>query len=140
MDLQKLNSVDACEKGAVLSIVDPRDEETILTDDATKEPITITVIGRDSKLYQEQQHKAVDKRINRRIAKGKKEKLSSAELEDDTLETLVKCTRAWSHIAYGGKELECTPENVRMIYTNVPWLREQVNEFIGDRANFLGNL
>jgi hypothetical protein len=52
---------------------------------------------------------------------------------------MVKCTTAWDGVGYGGEdEIECTPANVLMLYTELPWLRDQVSAFIDDRTNFLG--
>jgi len=50
---------------------------------------------------------------------------------------VIRCTLAWRGIVYEGEALECNPGNARRLYAALPWLREQVEAFIADRANFL---
>ena len=62
---------------------------------------------------------------------------TSEEFEAETIDILAKCTLSWEKVVLEGKELPCTYENAKTVYTNFIWLREQVDAFINDRANFL---
>lgn len=67
--------------------------------------------------------------------------MASAErMDEDALTLLVGATVSWSGVMENGEMLECTPENVRRLYTDLPFVREQVDMFLGDRKNFFKNL
>jgi len=128
MDLSKLNSEDE----ATLEIVHP----------STGEPlgIKITVAGIDSKIYREAQRKVSNKRLKQTFGRGVVNKTPTVEeFEAETVDILAKCTMSWQNIVWEEKELPCNYENAKMIYIKLIWLRDQVDAFINDRANFLGN-
>lgn len=127
MDLTQLDSVKASNDGADLHVVHPSTGEKL--------GIVITLAGPDSDVFRKAKRRNTDKRL-KAVQKGR-EKLSSAELEQEATEILAACTLDWSGIQEGKKDLECTPENASDLYTRYPWIREQVDEFIGDRANFI---
>jgi hypothetical protein len=132
MDLSKLNSVDACDNGAVCEILHP----------ATGEPIgaKITLAGIDSQIYRKAQRALSNKRLKQLVGRGVVNRTPTVEeFEYETIEMLAKCTLAWEGIVWEGKELQCNFENAKMLYTKLIWLRDQVDAFINDRANFLQN-
>lgn len=128
MDLNSLKPVKA-DKGATLAIVHPETEEPI-------EGMTITLLGQDSAVYRKIQL-AKQQAILNRMAKGKKMvDLDAEKLAEDTIDDLVKLTVKWTGFEMGGEDLPCTPENCRMVYSDWPWIREQAQEFVANRANF----
>lgn len=127
-DLNSLKPVMA-DDGAVLNIVHPETEEVI-------EGMTITLLGQDSKVYRKLQMSKQQAALNR-ISKGKKAVDFDAEkLAEDSIDDLVKLTVDWSGFMLDGKELDCTPANIRTVYGEWAWIKEQVQEFVADRANF----
>lgn len=128
MDLFSLTPVKA-DTGSVLTLKNPKTEEPL--------PITITLLGHDSKKYQ-----AIQRRKNQaaldRMTKNKRAITPNADkLTDEMLDDLIDLTVSWEGVSdQAGAKLECTPENVRRIYSQLNWVREQVQEFVGDRANF----
>ncbi|NIA10013.1 MAG: hypothetical protein GWP10_09865 [Nitrospiraceae bacterium] len=124
-DLSQLSTNVKSEEGAWLTLEHP----------VTGDPLfgRIKLAGVDSKIYQKQARANQD----RQLRKGFRSKFSSAELESSRIALLVAITLAWENIAENGQELEPTSENVRHVYTTYPWIREQVDEFAGDRANFI---
>lgn len=127
-DLNSLKPIKA-DDGAILEVVHPESEEII-------PGMTITLLGQDSKVYRKIQLAKQQAALNR-IAKGKKAiELDAEKLVEDSIDDLVKITTAWSGFMLDGKELECTPENVRTVYSEWAWIREQVQEFVADRSNF----
>ncbi len=128
MDLNSLKPVKA-DKGATLAIVHPETEEPI-------EGMTITLLGQDSAVYRKIQL-AKQQAILNRMAKGKKMvDLDAEKMAEDTIDDLVKLTVKWTGFEMGGEDLPCTPENCRMVYSDWPWIREQAQEFVANRANF----
>lgn len=63
--------------------------------------------------------------------------MTAEEIEESALRQLSICTVSWKGVKLDGQELECNPDNAYMLYSRLPWLKEQVDEFVGDRANFL---
>lgn len=128
MDLNSLKPVKA-DKGATMEVVHPETEEVI-------PGMTITLLGQDSAVYRKMQL-AKQQVILNRMAKGKKvADLDAEKLAEDTIDDLVKLTVKWSGFQLEGKDLEATPDNFRMVYTDWPWIREQAQEFVANRANF----
>ena len=127
-DLNSLKPVMA-DDGAVLQITHPESEEII-------EGMAITLLGQDSKVYRKIQLAKQQAALNR-ISKGKKAVDFDAEkLAEDSIDDLVKLTVAWEGFTLDSKKLDCTPENVRKVYNEWSWIKEQVSEFVADRANF----
>lgn len=136
LDLSSFNVRDSADSGREMHLSGPNGERL-----QTKEgdPITITLLGADSKPFQRLQHKQTTNRLNKRVSRGGRIKITGEELEEDAMDILVACTKSWKNIVYEGQELECNAINIRMLYERLPWIREQVDEFINDRSNFLGN-
>jgi hypothetical protein len=127
-DLSKLDTGEAAEKGAVLEILHPT-ENTLLG-------IKITLAGADSDLYRQTVNKSVNKRVQR-MKPGQSLPFTAEEQEESGLVLLATCTLAWEGVVLDGTELPCTKENAKTVYKRFHWIKEQVDAFIGDRANFL---
>lgn len=132
-DLKTL-SVDPDNQQAVLPLLHPNTFAPLI-DEKGKE-VTITLHGPDSTPVKKARRKIQDKNLSQ-SAKKRKLSLSSEQLELQSLEILVAATASWNNLSYEGDE-KCSPENVRKVYENVPWIREQVDEFISERSHFLG--
>ena len=103
--------------------------------------VSITVIGLDHEKAQTHQRRKQDRRLAQMQKKNKKA-LTSAELEEDATELLAVCTLSWEGVTLNGEPMECTFENAKWLYAQtqdprIAELREQVDQCIGDRANFL---
>ncbi|MFO1126374.1 MAG: hypothetical protein U1E25_14595 [Methylocystis sp.] len=133
-DLASLDTTPAAEAGAEMKVLHPTSGAVLSQEDG--QPIVITLVGEDSERFRRASRASLDRRLKRQSA-GVSAPPSAEELENNAIETLVACTIGWSGIALDGKTLDCTPENARMIYKRLRWLREQVDAFINDRANFL---
>lgn len=107
-----------------------------ITNPATGEPtgIKITLAGPDSDAYRKIAMKVQNEQLQ--YAMKNRGKTTAERLAANALETLIGATVSWEGLAEDGKELECTPENVRRVYTEFPFIKEQVDEFLGDRRNF----
>lgn len=147
MDLSKLDSVSAANAGFEVQLYHPGTKEDL--------GIFIKVLGKDSdaheKLFQMQQGRRIDK-----LAKGgfrTRGSVSPQAVERDALELLAACTTSWRTVEedkddpklehakpvllLDGEEIPCTRENAVRIYKAYPWIREQVDDAVNDRANFL---
>jgi hypothetical protein len=138
-DLSAFDTVSGSSRGA----------EVQLTDLKTGAPmdVFIKVLGTDSEEW-----RAVDNEWrNRRLKIAFKAQRSAVRDADiltaeqsiaQGIRMLTAVTVGWrtgdtQTISYRGEELACNPINVERIYTELPAVRQQVDEFIGDIANFI---
>jgi hypothetical protein len=139
-DLAELDSVAASDAGVEMQLYHPKTQSDL--------GIFITLLGRDSKDYRRVQS-AQNRKRTERMTKGgvfKPAVVTSEEIEQNTIELLSACTKAWRSVAgeestdtisIGGQAFTCTTENAAMLYTKYPWIKEQVDAFVSDRANFM---
>lgn len=120
-----LNQFDtsAANTGAKMELRD-KDDAPVMKADGT--PMTITLLGKDSDAYVKQDNANTD----RRLAQGVRLKLTSASLIADANALRARCTVAWDFSE------PCTYENAIALYTRFPAIRDQVEAFISERANF----
>lgn len=127
MDLKQLDTVTGANAGA---------DMTVYTPDGEKTDITIKLAGRDSDVFRKASRKNQDKRI-KMLQKRGRQKMNAAEFEDESISLLADCTLGWDNLQENGKALEFSKENAERLYTDYPDIRRQVDEFIGEPANFL---
>ena len=128
IDLAKLDTSKASEEGVWCDI------ENTSTGEQTG--IRIKVLGMDSKAYKDQTRKVQDRNLKKGF-RGMKN-LKSETLENNRIELICVCTVEWENVQYNGKNVPCDVEKQRWLYKEYPWIFDQVDEFIGDRGNFLG--
>ena len=126
MELTQFDVVSPANEGVWMNLEHP----------VTGEPLEVKIklAGVDSDYYK----KELRRQQNKRFKKGFR-KMNAEELESETIGLLVACTLDWEGVELEGQALECNPENARKIYKRFPWIKEQVDNFINDRANFLKN-
>lgn len=127
MDLSKLDMTKFADEGAPLEIVHPATLEPLMHDE---KPVTIWLLGQDSTIFRDEIQRRAKSQLNKR------QKIDIDKVAGDSADLLAVLTVGWYGIEEGGKALECTRENAKSIYQKYGWLRQQVDEFIGDRANF----
>lgn len=128
IDLEKLDTSKASEEGVWCDIENPANGE--------QTGIRIKVLGMDSKAYLDHTRKTQDKNLKKGF-RGMKN-LKTETLDNNRIELICVCTTEWENVQYQGEELPCDTENKRWLYKNYRWIFDQVDEFIGDRGNFLG--
>lgn len=104
---------------------------------AGAKPVTITLAGRDSEVYRKISRELANKRIEAARAAGKEVELSDEELQNEALDLLSALTLGWTGVVSGGEPFPFSTENARKMYERLPWLREDVDRFVGNRANFM---
>lgn len=148
LDLSQLDTSKSADAGVAVEILHP----------VTRVPlgVRILVFGTDSEIYRSHLRRRQNRTMER-AKRGRGQAVTAEELENESTDLLVACTKGWeadvvegdgeektvttvAAIPFGAEGLlPCTPENVRRIYAHpgFRWLREQVDAEIGDRANFL---
>lgn len=142
MNLIALNTASAANEGRPMAVLHP-DDRTPLTWGDKKDPLTITLLGKDSDAFIRDEQAARNKAV---ALATKGVKFSAAAQDRQVAETLAHCTTGWSGVPQGwidGSEdespAEFSFENAVALYLNpgVRWLRDQVDEFIAERRHFL---
>lgn len=135
MDLASIDTVKGANAGAEVKLYHPSTNEDM--------GITIRVLGKDSDEFQKI-NRAQSKRRMEQMSKGgfRGANIPLESIEQDGLELLASLTKTWKQgdkqtLTLDGVELACNKDNAVLIYKRFPWIKEQVDSFIGDRANFI---
>ena len=93
----------------------------------------IRLLSPDSERY-----RAIDYSIRNAATQtlARRGRFSAEGMEESNMRLLVQATVGWEGVIFDGQEIEFTPANVKMVYTDFPFIREQVDRFLGDRRNF----
>lgn len=135
MDLSNLDVVDLANKGSVLELLHPATGE-VLTDEGEKigekkniKPFYLRLLGSDSDVYRN----AIKRRYEANSGKNKNKKIDLDQAQLKAAELLAKCTTE-CYMIEGEKLVECTRSEMTRLYLKYPWLREQAEDFMGDRS------
>lgn len=132
LDLNSIDTVAGSNDGFDVRLYHPGTHEDL--------DIIITVLGKDSDEFNKVTRAQSKKRMAKMSKNGFRSNMTSIpieEVEQDNITLLAACTKQWIGVVLEGKELECTQANAYMIYDKFPWIREQIDTAIGDRANFI---
>lgn len=125
-DLSEFDGLAAAqEEGIEIKIVHPKTGEEM--------GITIRVAGPES----DRQKKARNRLVNDRLTKNRNRRVTAAELEQDALKVSAASILGWENIQVKGKEFEFNLENAETLLRSYPFIREQVDSAINDRALFM---
>lgn len=131
-DLSALGTTD---DGVTMELRHPVDGSVLMNGTA---PVSITLTGEDSAAFRRVEREQNNRRL-KDLSRGRKRDLTDEELEASAIERLSACTVGWHGIVLDGETLPCTKHNASRLYSEprLAWVREQVNEFVRDRRNFL---
>jgi hypothetical protein len=129
-DLANIDVVKDANAGAEVNIYHPGTRADL--------GISIRVVGQDSTQFRKISAEQNRRRIAR-ATKGGSFKLNvftPEEIESDKCKLLAACTLGWKGVVEGGKEIPFSVSAAEDLYERFSWIREQVDEAIGDRALF----
>lgn len=127
MDLATLDPAGASEGAATCTLRHPVTQEEL--------SVTITVMGMESHTALSHQRAQIKKRMGR----GGGKSYTMEQMESDSIELAARLTTGWTGVEWQGNDLPFTTENARMLYRERPWVRRQVETFVNDLGNYLGN-
>lgn len=119
----KIDTKTAANEGAKMEV---RDAAGVPLTKADGTPITITLLGRDSDAFVQQENR----NTNRRLQQGPRVKLTAEALKAEAINLLARCTKAWDF------DEPCNVDTATELYTRFPAIKDQADEFIAERANF----
>jgi hypothetical protein len=132
IDLSSIDTVKGSNEGFDVRIYHPGTNEDM--------DITIRVLGKDSDEFQKVSRAQSKKRMAKMTKGGFRNPNTAVpveEVEQDGIQLLAACTKGWSGVIVEGKEVPFSTDNAVMIYERFPWIKEQIDTAIGDRANFI---
>lgn len=100
------------------------------------EPVQLLLLGKDSDAYQRVE-RAFQKDLTTAARRARSGAIDPQVYEDHVVNRVVACTTGWRNCSYQGEET-FSPELIRRLYRNEPWVLEQAAQFIEDRAHFTG--
>lgn len=118
-----------------LQLRHPVTGDLLFADNDEKKPVEVELFGTSSKEYRN----AVTAMQNRQLKRqAKKEKASVEVMRHEGIELLVACSAGSKNLSIGGKPVK-TADDFRELYSDrkLSWLKDQVDEALGDVANFL---
>lgn len=115
-----------------ITLKHPGNGEVLNNDDGT--PMTITFYLPHTKEAKKVQHELTNKRL-KAMAQSKKVDLTAEDLEEISLDSLVKTTADWN-ITFGGEKPKFSVKKAREVYSEVFWIRNQVEGAIADAMDF----
>lgn len=105
--------------------------------DKTGKPAMLLLYGMDSEAAQKHKREATTRVLRRR----NRNSVTAEELEAQNVEFLVSLTAGWYLVNPAGEPVDFafSAQNARQLYSTrlMSWIREQADEFVGDRATFL---
>jgi len=119
-------------EGEWLELLHPVTGEVIRDEDDA--PMRIELVGKDSDEYRKAQRAITARRLKSR---SRSKSFDADSLEHEAIDLLVACTKGWEGIALDGDDLEFNKANCRKVYAKYLWIKEQVDEFVDDRGNFM---
>jgi hypothetical protein len=149
LDLAALDTIAASDAGADIVILHPTKKEPI--------GIFITVLGKHSETFRELVKERANKRIKEEALNARRGKFgktkTAEEVEAEAIEMLCACTIGWGKCTvnkegeivektadtflFDGEQLPWNVGNGKRVYSRMIWLRQQVDDGIGDLENFM---
>lgn len=125
-DLAKLDTTNLAEKGTALELRHPVTMEKL--------GASILLAGADSHIYRNAQQKIAE----RRLANGVKSNVPKLDgMQAEGIDLLAICTLGWDNVILNGEAIPFSHDAAVELYTHFIWIKEQVDRFIHDRANYL---
>ena len=133
IDLAGLDTVAGANAGFDVMLFHPATREDL--------GIVFTVFGKDSDRFQEVARTQQKRRLNKMSKGGFRSatgSLSPEEMEQESIDLLAACTIGWSdNFVINGGPVQFSIEAARRIYKQFPWIKEQIDDAMGDRSNFI---
>ena len=115
-----------------VKLLHPNTREELTNPDGSN--MTICMYATHSPEYKKVMHSQTNKRI-KAATKGDDLTMTSEDLESSTLDVLANTTKSWD-ITFSGEKPELTIKKAKEIYTEVFWIKLQLEEAVNDSLDF----
>lgn len=133
MDLKQFDTRTTANKGVIFNPIPPGFTEPV-------KEVSFVIVGVDSKIFMDKAIKNAREDMDSMKRNPKKKEISDEDIEKAKkrrIEDIAVCILDWSGIEENGVKVDFSFANAVNLLTDYPWLFEQLDMFIGDRANFL---
>lgn len=136
-DIAKFDTRTRSESGAAMQVRHPSTGAPFLDPDS-HQPLTITLLGRNSDTFRRVQREITQRDADRAAASVVK---TDEDFERERFDILVACTVGWSFDQLEGQPFPHGPDTVRKLWgdNRWPWLRTQAMNFVLAEGNFLAS-
>lgn len=134
--LPGMDTKSLSEEGVAVTIKDIKTAKPLIGKDG--KPVTITVMGPDSKAYRMQTRDAVRKRLrSAQTTDATTDDAFDAD-EAEAVDMLARITKSWTGICNTeGNPIPCNTDAARALFAAFPAVRDQVDAFVSSRLNFI---
>lgn len=122
MEIKSLYTLDDHEEGSEVCINGP---------DGNKTDLYINVMGCDSHAYRKK-----EREVRAKVIRSLRDDSDMGEFDED-LEMMTHVTIGWRGLKDGGVDVPFSKDAAKKLYVNAPYIRQQVNEFVVNRKNFI---
>ena len=139
IDIASLDTAEASDIGARIALVHPTSGKEV--------GLFVTVLGKHSQVFRDIVRDRVNRRMRDEANSQRRNKatdtITAEQVESEAIELLVSCTLSWDSgegnptWTYKGEELQFNVQNAIKVYTDMLWIRQQVDDAIGDLENFI---
>lgn len=150
IDIAALDTIAASDKGAEIELTHPTSNKPL--------GLFVTILGKDSQIFREYVRDKVNARLRDQASADRRNKplppKTAEQADAEAVEALTLCTLGWRSQVRGpggklvegsespawtiaGEELTFSVANAMRVYTDFLWIREQVDNAIGDLENFM---
>lgn len=104
---------------------------------ADGEQVKFKLVSIDDPRYVKVQRRIMDERLLRSQAKRNKKNLNAEDMANDGVRLVASAIVGWTeNLVLKGVPFRYSPENAILICERLPWIRDQIDEVINDRARF----
>ena len=133
-DLMNFDTVKGSEEGAKCYLCNPATGEEIIVGG---ERIWVSLKGPDSEDYIRESNKIANKRYKTARKNGD---LMAEAVDQDNKSLVAKMITGWSDkLRMKGEDIPFSKDNARQIVFTYPWIYNQLNDFLGNRGNFINS-
>lgn len=132
-NMSSLNTTNLADEGVWMEVEDAEGEPFL---DDGGNIVRIKLLGSTSKVVRQRRRKNEAATIQNIQKRRKLSENDIAKSERDNLEIAIAATLAWEGVELDGENLECTPANVRKVYSVADVLLDQVKDYINDTSRF----
>lgn len=116
----------------VVTVIHPFEGKVLKNEDGTD--MTIELYADYSKHYKEELHRQTNVKLKRMQKKGVVD-MTAQQIEESALDMMVALTKSWN-ITYEGDKIPCNSQNVKKLYQELFWLKDQLEEGLAEAKDF----
>lgn len=110
----------------------PSDPDT----EVVQKDVVFDLVGCDSSVYKSCRRRSTNK-VLAKAQKNAKKVATAESIEDERVDRIAQCIKGWRGVMDDGQDVPYSYDAAVKLLTEGSWLKEQIEEFIEERSNFL---